>query len=105
MTVELSSKAALMAFGIDFPREHDVSAVFKQLAARRTLPDWFLSALDELAENISELAKLRGLAGYGYESGIDAEYFKDYAPEAYRRAEEHCSACAKLLKELFGVEV
>ncbi|MEM2137335.1 MAG: hypothetical protein QXI93_05205 [Candidatus Methanomethylicia archaeon] len=59
--------------------------------------------IDELSDNISELAELRGLAGYGYEKGIDADYFKDYAPIAYEKAKKHYNACSKLLKELFNL--
>jgi HEPN domain-containing protein len=104
MAVELSSKAVLVAFGIDFPKEHDVSFMFKQLSRKR-LPKWFLSTLEELAENISELAKLRGLAAYGYEEGLDAEYFKQYAPQAYKKAEKHHNFCVKLLKEAFNIKM
>ena len=102
MAVEQCSKAVLIAFGIDYPKEHDVSPVFRKLAEKK-LPQWFLSMLEELSENISELAKLRGLAGYGFEVGVGAEYFRDYAPEALSKASKQVDACAKLLKELFGV--
>jgi len=102
MAVENASKAVLIALGIEYPREHDVSFVFRQISGVKGIPDWFLSMLDELAENISELAELRGLAGYGYEEGVDAEYFRDYAPKAYEKAKKHYDACAKLLSELFA---
>lgn len=102
MAVEHASKAVLIAFGIEYPREHDVSFVFKQISRVKGVPEWFLSIMDELVENISELAELRGLAGYGYEEGFDAEYFRDYAPIAYERAKKHYEACARLLSELYA---
>lgn len=105
MAVEQSSKAVLIALGIDYPKEHDVSIAFKQASQIEAVPKWFKSVLEELADNISTLAQLRGLAGYGYEKGIDADYFKDYAPEAYRRAKAHYEACAKLLSELYGLRI
>ncbi|MEM2850175.1 MAG: HEPN domain-containing protein [Candidatus Bathyarchaeia archaeon] len=105
MAVEQVSKAVLMALGIEYPREHDVSAVFKRVSKIEGIPTWFLSILDELASNISELAEIRGLAEYGYEKGLDADYFKDYAPLAYEKARRHYEACAKLLFELYGVKV
>ena len=105
MTVEQASKAVLIALGIEYPRAHDVSAAFKQISKIRDVPRWFSSILQELAGNISELAELRGLAGYGYEKGLDAEYFKEYAPKAYEKAKKHYEACARLLSELHHVNV
>ncbi|MEM1569831.1 MAG: HEPN domain-containing protein [Candidatus Bathyarchaeia archaeon] len=105
MAVEQVSKAVLIALGIEYPREHDVSAAFKRISKVENVPTWFLSIIDELATNISELAELRGLAGYGYEKGLDADYFKDYAPIAYEKARKHYEACAKLLFELYRINV
>ena len=105
MAVEQSSKAVLIALGIDYPREHDVSMAFKKISEIDGIPGWFTAILDELAENISTLAQLRGLAGYGYEEGVDADYFKDYAPEAYRKAEKHYDACSRLLSELYELKI
>ena len=104
MTVEQASRAVLIALGIEYPRVHDVSAAFKQISKIRDVPRWFSSMLDELVENISELAELRGLAGYGYEKGLDAEYFKEYAPEAYEKAKRHYEACTRLLSELYHMD-
>ena len=105
MAVEQASKAVLIALGIDYPREHDVSVAFKKISEIAGIPGWFKAILDELAENISTLAQLRGLAGYGYEEGIDADYFKDYAPEAYEKAEKHYNVCLRLLSELYGLKI
>ncbi|MEM3406676.1 MAG: HEPN domain-containing protein [Nitrososphaerota archaeon] len=105
MSVEQSSKAVLIALGIEYPREHDVSIAFKQISKIKNIPAWFLSILNDLANNISELAEIRGLAGYGYEKGLDAEYFKDYAPIAYEKAKKHYEACAKLLFEIYGIRM
>ncbi|MEM2920809.1 MAG: HEPN domain-containing protein [Candidatus Bathyarchaeia archaeon] len=105
MAVEQASKAVLIAFGIEYPREHDVSIAFKQISSIKNVPTWFLSILQSLTNNISDLAELRGMAGYGYEKGLDAEYFKEYAPKAYEMAKKHCEACAKLLFELHNISV
>ncbi len=105
MAIEQASKAVLIALGMEYPREHDVSAIFKRISKVEGIPTWFLSILDELATNISELAELRGLAGYGYEKGLDVEYFKDYAPIAYEKAKRHYESCGKLLFELYGVNI
>ncbi|MCS7369552.1 MAG: HEPN domain-containing protein [archaeon GBS-70-058] len=105
MAVEQASKAVLIAFGIEYPKEHDVSLVFKQLLGVEGIPRWFESMIPELVNTISELAELRGLAGYGYEEGLDADYFKDYAPEAYEMAKKHFEACAKLLSQIYNINV
>jgi HEPN domain-containing protein len=99
MAVEQSAKAVLIAIGTDFPKEHDVSIVFEDLAKRIDIPGSFRSKIPEIAKAIAELAEIRGLAGYGFEQGV--EYFKDYAPEAFKRAEQVHEACAKLLREAF----
>lgn len=105
MAVEQASKAVLIAFGIEYPKEHDVSLVFKQLLGVEGIPRWFESMIPELANIISELAELRGLAGYGYEEGLDVDYFKDYAPEAYEMAKKHFEACVKLLSQIYNISV
>ncbi|MBS7655820.1 HEPN domain-containing protein [Candidatus Bathyarchaeota archaeon] len=105
MVVEHASKAVLIAFGVEYPKAHDISFVFKQISKKKNVPIWFLSMLNELASNISELAELRGLASYGYEKGLDVNYFKDYAPKAYEIAKKHYEACVKLLSELYNINI
>lgn len=97
MAVEQSTKAVLFALGIDFPREHDVSEVFINLATRQDLPGEFRDRVPSICSAIKELAEQRGLAGYGFEQGITVEHFKDYAPKALRAAKEVHAACKKLL--------
>ena len=101
MAVEQSAKAVLIALGIDFPKEHDVSIVFEDLAKRLDMPEWFRRKVPEIGKAVAELAEIRGLAGYGFEQGIGVEYFKDYAPEAFKKAREVHDACSKLLTETF----
>jgi len=101
MAVEQSAKAVLIVLGIDFPKEHDVSIVFEALSKRIDMPEWFRRKVPEIGKAVAELAELRGLAGYGFEQGIGVEYFKDYAPEAIKKAREVHEACFKLLNEAF----
>lgn len=105
MAVEQVTKAVLIALGIDFPREHDVGGVFAQLSSRTDLPSWFRDEAPSISETISELAKQRGLAGYGFEMGINAEYFKEYAPQAFERAEKVYKSCVRLINELFRLSL
>jgi HEPN domain-containing protein len=105
MAVEQSAKAVLFALGIDFPREHDVSDVFLQLSNRDDLPTWFRGDVETISSLIAELAEQRGLAGYGFEVGIDAEYFKPYAPQVLENARATHKKCLKLVQELFNVSL
>jgi len=101
MTVEHSVKSILIAFGIYFPREHDVSDIFEEMRGRGDIPDWFKGMVPEIAKAMSELAELRGLAGYSFEKGVNCNYFRDYAPEALKSAKRTHEACLRLLTELF----
>jgi len=103
MAIEQSAKAVLIALGMDFPKEHDVSIAFEILAKRSDVPEWFRRKVPEIVKAVAELAEIRGLAGYGFEQGIGVEYFKDYAPEAFKKATEVHEACSKLLKESFKI--
>lgn len=100
MAAEQALKAILIFFGIDYPKEHDVSDAILQLVEKEGIPVWFKEQLETMAESISELSDQRGLAGYGFEQGITAEYFKDYAPQALAKAENTFSNCDKLMKNL-----
>ena len=86
---------------IDFPKEHGVSIAFEDLAKRLDIAEWFRRKVPEIVKAVAELAEMRGLADYGFEQGIGVEYFKDYAPEAFKTAKEVHEACSKLLGETF----
>jgi len=104
MCVEQSTKSILLLLGIDYPKEHDVSDVFSELAGRKDIPEWFKENVPSVSRHVAELAGLRGLAGYGYEKGLDADYFKDYASEAFEAAKTTLSLCEKLVKQLYSIE-
>jgi HEPN domain-containing protein len=100
MCAEGSAKSVLLLLGIDYPKEHDVSDVFSELAGRPDLPDWFREAVPSMSERIAELAGLRGLAGYGYGSGLGADHFEGYAGEALEAARTIHSLCGRLVDSL-----
>jgi HEPN domain-containing protein len=100
MCVELAAKSILLAFGLEYPREHDVGEPFLKLGQIKEIQAWFKHKVDSLAKYISILAEKRGLAGYGFEEGMDVSYFKDFANEAFGMARQVFEACRKLLKEL-----
>lgn len=100
MAVEHSVKSVLLHLGVDFPKEHDVSDVFAQVANRGEIPEWFKRKIPEISDAVAVLAEQRGLAGYGFEEGVGVEYFKGYAPEALQSARRVHSSCRRLLKEV-----
>jgi len=100
MCVEQSAKSVLLLLGIDYPKEHDVSDILSELAGREDLPRWFKEGIPFMSRHIAELAALRGLAGYGYEMGLGADYFKDYAGEALEAARTIHSLCERLVNQL-----
>ena len=100
MAVEVSSKAVLLALGVEFPKRHDVSAVFREVTSASKLPGWF--EVDRLSADISTFAKLRALAEYAYERGEDASRFRDEAAPLMKEAKSHVGDCGRLLAELFG---
>lgn len=100
MAVEVASKAVLFAMGIDAPKQHDVSALFREVGSEKMIPRWFPT--ERLASSISTFSGLRALAEYAYERGVGGDHFKGEAPGLLKDAEDHVSACRKLLEELFG---
>jgi HEPN domain-containing protein len=85
MCSEHAAKAVLLALGIEFPKQHDVSEVFVTLEQRDELPPEMRASVPELADILAELAAHRALAGYGFETGIDISFFEDFAPSAVEK--------------------
>ena len=100
MTVEHSVKSVLMALGIHFSKRHDVSDLLLGISGRSEIPEWFRLKIPEISDAVARLAEQRGLASYGFQVGIGAEYFREFAPEALREAEQVRSLCLKLLNQL-----
>lgn len=100
MSVETSAKAVLLALGIDFPKEHDVSWPFVELRERMDLPSWFRGEVTEMARSIKILAEIRGVVAYPHEKGLEVGTFKAEAEKALAKAETCTSACERLLKEI-----
>ena len=69
--LELSTKAVLRRLAIEYPREHDVSEAIDTAADQ--LPPYLSDHVAELKTMLTELARVRGPAFYGYETeGIPA---------------------------------
>lgn len=63
--VELSLKAVLRIFGIEYPKVHDVSDVLK--IYRDKYPEWFRDELDKISYISMDLSLKRAPAMYGLE--------------------------------------
>jgi len=102
MCVETAAKAVFTALGIDYPKAHDVSIVFRQLSEREDLPLWFRGKVTAISAVIRSLAEIRGDAAYGYERGLSPEYFRGKALESIEAVRSTLNDCEKLLREIFG---
>lgn len=84
--LELSAKAALRRLAIEYPREHDVGEALNAAASGLTAE--LRERLSEIKSLLSELARIRGPAFYGYEAeGTPASeaFTRDYAARTLGR--------------------
>jgi HEPN domain-containing protein len=98
--VERFLKGALRLIGVEPARTHDVADILRREAHR--FPDWFRSAVDQLATISTELAGDRGIAFYGDERQEfgPQELFDDKdALRAARNVEFVGELCERLLRE------
>jgi len=63
--VELSLKASLRAYGVEYPKEHDVGEVLLNVSER--FPQWFRDEVGYMASVSADLASKRAAAMYGLE--------------------------------------
>ena len=82
MASEHAAKAVLLALGIEFPKQHDVSEVFVTLAEREEMPPELRREVSGVSDLLAELAAHRALAAYGFETEVDLSYFEGLAPGA-----------------------
>jgi len=100
--IELSLKAVLRLIGIEYPRQHDVSIVLQEIAERKGLPNWFISALPEISLVSKRLAEERGPAFYGEERAFTPPshlYKENDAKRAITDAKKVLNLCEKLFNE------
>ena len=99
--VELCLKAALRAVGVEYPKEHDMSRIFK--AVKDRFPEWFRKEVEKVGEISRDLADKRGPSLYGIESlgRTAADIFgKEDAEKALSYAKHVLEVVRKLLLEL-----
>jgi len=98
--LELSVKAVLRYFAIEYPKEHDVGDALHEVSGK--VPDNLKSKFPRLKELLSELARVRGPAMYGYErEGIPASkaFSKEYAAEKLKEVRELVELCSRFIAE------
>lgn len=91
---ELAAKAILRRLAIEYPREHDVSDAIA--ASVEKLPEYLRNRVEEIKSLLTELARVRGPAFYGYEiEGIPANqaFTKDYAAEILSKTKLLVNLC------------
>jgi HEPN domain-containing protein len=95
MCTEHASKAVLSLLGVEYPKAHDVSDAL--MAVKSRMPGWFRRKLDEICRALVDLAGRRGLAGYGFEKGLEVSHFAEVAPRAVRMAEFTLENCKRFV--------
>lgn len=99
--VEFSLKAILRAYGIEYPKEHEVSDILNQLQDK--FPNWFKIHLEEIKIISKRLSAKRGLSIYGDERrGIPAKdlFRKEEAAEVIEKTRFIFGLSQKLLASL-----
>ena len=100
MAVEHSTKAVLLALGLHFPKQHDVSDALLRLGGWKDVPASFREQAARISNIVARLSEQRGLASYGFEQGVGVEYFRDFAPEALTEAQQVHGWCREALDEI-----
>ena len=99
--VELSLKAVLKAVGIEYPKAHEVSDIFTDIAGR--FPDWFKAEIAFLTESSKLLFKKREPSLYGDEGALlspNEVMSEEDAVDAASRAERAYHVCEKLVSQI-----
>ena len=101
-SVELSLKAILRFFSIEYPKTHDVSPALPSLQTHSDIPVWFKDKIQNFIEISRELSKSRGPAYYGLETELKpaSEIFDESdAKESLDSAELVFNSCKRVIFE------
>lgn len=99
-SVELSLKAALRLYGIEYPKSHEVGHVLREYS--QLFPEWFRELIPEMARISRDLSFNRGPAMYGDESSEtppEELYDEEDSQVAIEKAMLVHGYCLKLLEE------
>jgi HEPN domain-containing protein len=101
MAVEQALKAILILYGIEYPKQHDISNLYLNLKTHH-VPKWFLVKINSHSKILQILVKKRGDAAYGYVKGITNKDFKEDALIYKEPAQEVINDCDKLIGEFYS---
>ena len=101
MAVEQALKAILILYGIEYPKQHDISNLYLNLKTHH-VPKWFLAKINSHSKILQILVKKRGDAAYGYVKGITNKDFKEDALIYKEPAQEVINDCDKLIGEFYS---
>jgi len=99
MAVEQAVKALLMKEGLIFRRVHDVADELHGLRSKMSLRGDVSADIDRILDTLVFLGDQRSLAGYGYESEVDVNFFIEIAPEAFQRAKNALDLLSAFIAE------
>jgi len=91
----------LRCFAIEYPREHDVGDALIYIGEK--VPDYLKHEISSLRTLLTELARVRGPALYGYErEGIPASdaFSREYASETFGEVSRLINLCVKYLERV-----
>ncbi|MHA1726471.1 MAG: HEPN domain-containing protein [Promethearchaeota archaeon] len=98
MAIEQAMKSILILYGIEYPRRHDISTTYRILK-QQEIPKWFTDKIDNQADLLKNLVKLRGLAAYGYVNGYGKDDFKEDAFFYKEQINQIIQDCTRLLND------
>ncbi len=99
--LELAVKAVLRSVGVEYPREHDVGGALT--AVDEKLPRELRTRVAELRALLTEPARVRGPAFYGYErEGVPPRkaFSRDYAQETLSQVTDLVGACLRAVGQV-----
>lgn len=102
--IELSVKAVLRIYGIEFPKTRDVSTTLTSLEL--PFPQWFKERLERIASTMKAITPKRGPALYGDEEKMipPSELFgKEETEDFLKGAEFVFNSCQRLIREWSGL--
>lgn len=95
--VEYAAKAVLIAYGIDYPKVHDVGRFLPMI--KKKYPNWFAAKVEEIAKITDDLARERPRYRYPYE--FPTEDYERVTREIRPIVERALEGYRKLIEELF----
>lgn len=98
MAGEVALKSLIMSKGFEIPKRHDVSTIIRSLVRNeKIVQDDRKDEFEGYLDSFEHVARVRGDAGYSYESSSDLEDFK----LIYERHVEGSKKLVALIHEMF----